>query len=83
MTFIKRVSSYICQLTSTFVYFQADVVFEEQDKGFWFGLNELRRQAKRPIIITANGKSLLRIECNFVYFEGGRMYHAMVLNIMT
>ena len=33
-------------------------MFDEQDKGFWFGLNELRKQAKRPIIITSNGKEV-------------------------
>ncbi|XP_065065689.1 uncharacterized protein LOC135691680 isoform X1 [Rhopilema esculentum] len=39
---------------SLILFEQADVVFDEQDRGFWFGVNELRKEAKRPIIITAN-----------------------------
>ena len=48
-------------LNHAFVCFQADIVFDEQDKGFWFGLNELRRQAKRPILITGNGNVYLLV----------------------
>lgn len=33
---------------------KADIVFDELDKGFWQGIMDLRRRAKRPIILTAN-----------------------------
>ena len=37
---------------------QADIVFDELDKGFWQGIIDLRRRAKRPIILTANSTKL-------------------------
>eukprot|EP00111_Clytia_hemisphaerica_P023792 TCONS_00070111-protein len=38
---------------------QADVIYEELDKGFWQGIADLRRLAKRPMVLTANDNRIL------------------------
>lgn len=43
---------------SLVLFEQADILFEELDRGFWTGIQDLRKLSKRPIILTANDPSI-------------------------
>ncbi|XP_057310391.1 uncharacterized protein LOC130648372 isoform X2 [Hydractinia symbiolongicarpus] len=48
---------------SLVLFEQVDVIHEELDRGFWSGLTDLRRLAKRPIILTCNDSNVNK-ECH-------------------